>query len=377
MKIQILNENPNFLESVIKLGDKNNSTLGFYPEGAYQESARKKKIIIATDSERVLGYLLWNVSVTMDIASIVHLCVDEDCRRQGVAEKLFSRLLELTDEFRGIRVHCRRDYEANRLWPKLGFLPKGEKPGRSKHGSRITKWWYENNKPDLFSKINVVLDTNILIDLSQFRDDQKLEAYYLNADWLTDLINFHITPETFLEIDKHPDELERERMRNYLTQFHEVRQKRELQCIIKEIRALYPDVINERTQSDIHHIAYTISSDVRIFVTRDKELLDLSDEVSHLYSIEILRPTELIIRLDSLTRNLEYQPSKLSGSNIRIHKAIEQDLDQIVSNFRMIPEEKRDEMLLRIGPFLADPRKFDTQLIKDNKKYIALIVIDK
>ncbi|MBT7790747.1 MAG: hypothetical protein HN757_17955, partial [Calditrichaeota bacterium] len=81
MKIQILNENPNFLESVIKLGDKNNSTLGFYPEGAYQESARKKKIIIAPDSERVLGYLLWNLSVTMDIASIVHLCVDEDCRQ--------------------------------------------------------------------------------------------------------------------------------------------------------------------------------------------------------------------------------------------------------------------------------------------------------
>lgn len=111
------------MNEIINLGKKNSSTLGFLPKGAYQAHALEGKIIAAIDKGNILlGYLLFSISNKKNIVYIVHLCTKASERCQGIAHKLFEHLIKLTKEnYRGIRVRCRRDYEASKVWPKLGF----------------------------------------------------------------------------------------------------------------------------------------------------------------------------------------------------------------------------------------------------------------
>jgi len=67
---------------------------------------------------------------------IAHLCVHEKFRKGGVARLLFEEVkaqAQLRD-LRGVGLHCRRDYPATALWPRLGFAPRGSKPGRGSDG---------------------------------------------------------------------------------------------------------------------------------------------------------------------------------------------------------------------------------------------------
>ena len=63
-----------------------------------------------------------SLAVSRNTAHIVHLCVDESHRGQDVAGTLVRRLREITKDLQGIRLKCRQDYEANKIWPKLHFI---------------------------------------------------------------------------------------------------------------------------------------------------------------------------------------------------------------------------------------------------------------
>ena len=118
--------------SVKKLWRANSATLGFFPDDAFAEYAARKQIVVALDSERnCVGYLLYRASY-MTI-TIVHLCVDSKNRHKGVARALVDYLKQITKESKGIRMRCRRDYEANKVWPRLGFVALSDRPGRSRN----------------------------------------------------------------------------------------------------------------------------------------------------------------------------------------------------------------------------------------------------
>ena len=51
-----------------------------------------------------------------------------------------------------------------------------------------------------------------------------------------------------------------------------------------------------------------ITANTQFFVTRDQKLLDLSARIYEAFGITILRPTDLIIRIDELRREVEYAP---------------------------------------------------------------------
>lgn len=148
VKIFNINEKMSLLEQVINLGDTNKATLGFLPRGAFDSKANDGRILVAVDkNDNLLGYLLYGIKQSANLVYIVHLCVNQSERRQGIAKALFNELKETTKyPFSGIKVHCRRDYEVNELWPRLGFFAVGEKDGRSKKGSKLTI----SKAPDLF-----------------------------------------------------------------------------------------------------------------------------------------------------------------------------------------------------------------------------------
>lgn len=182
-----------FLEAVKTLWRKHADTLGFFPDGAFEEYAAKKQIVVAVDSAGAfIGYLLFRITPSRNNASIVHLCVDQSKQRQGVAELLVKELIQQTKTLDGIGLRCRRDFHASKLWPRLGFVAVSDKAGKSSSGSTLTQWWYGHNHPDLLSlaqekalerKLKVVVDANVFFDLKQKSNEESLA---LVADWLED-----------------------------------------------------------------------------------------------------------------------------------------------------------------------------------------------
>ena len=173
--IPIVEHSP-YLAIVKKLWRTSKSTLGFFPDAAFNEYAARKQILIALDSDGdCIGYLLYRVSHMK--ATVVHLCVAQAHRGQGVAKSLIDHLKDITKELHGIGLHCRRDYEANELWPRVGFVALDEKVGRSRSGELLTFWWFDHQHPSLFrfteeqaiqTKISAVIDSNVFFDLLVF-----------------------------------------------------------------------------------------------------------------------------------------------------------------------------------------------------------------
>ncbi|MEA3350237.1 MAG: GNAT family N-acetyltransferase, partial [Chloroflexota bacterium] len=193
-----------YFEQVIQLGEANKKTLGFFPRGAFEYHAIKKQIIVAVDdeSDTLLGYLLYGLSRRKMLASIVHLCIDENQRGRGITRALFSELKEQTKQgYKAIRVHCRTDYDANSLWPKLGFQAIREIPGRSKDGTTTLRvWMFDYGHPTLFSyaknqssKVKVAIDANVFFQLQHPQVEGHEESLTLLEPWLD--IDLYLTPE--------------------------------------------------------------------------------------------------------------------------------------------------------------------------------------
>ncbi|MFR9510763.1 MAG: hypothetical protein SNG69_03455 [Rikenellaceae bacterium] len=61
MQIEYIDNNHKFFSDVKQLGRKNAATLGFMPEGGFDDHARKRCIIIAYDDSGLCGYLMYRV----------------------------------------------------------------------------------------------------------------------------------------------------------------------------------------------------------------------------------------------------------------------------------------------------------------------------
>jgi predicted GNAT family acetyltransferase len=122
MRIEAIDEKSSQFSAVKQLWRANSDTLGFLPAGAFEEYAANENILVALDAQgQCVGYLLFRCS-RHRIVTIHHLCVSESMRGQGVASQLVDRLKAITTDQLGIRLSCRRDFEANRFWPTQGFV---------------------------------------------------------------------------------------------------------------------------------------------------------------------------------------------------------------------------------------------------------------
>lgn len=184
MKIEIITRTSPHLPQVKALGRANASTLGFLPEGAFDDHAARRNILGAIDvSGRCVGYVLYRVS--RGKAVVVHLCVEASRRQGGIARAIIEELKKATADLKGISLKCRRDYSASEVWPRLGFVPVSEQLGRGKKPEELTTWWFDHGHPDMFteteaeslkSKLCVVIDTNIFFDLNEPSRDGHIES---------------------------------------------------------------------------------------------------------------------------------------------------------------------------------------------------------
>ncbi len=162
---------PSFAD-VLRLAQSNRRYLGFLPDAGFADRAGKGTLLVATDGETALGYVLYDLPG--DRVKIVHLCVAGGCRHAGVARALIDDVSARHQDRRGLELTCRRDFPANTLWPRLGFRPVAERPGRSAARYPLTIWQLAHVHEDLFTPIDerreiAVIDNNIFKDLTSDR----------------------------------------------------------------------------------------------------------------------------------------------------------------------------------------------------------------
>lgn len=315
-----------YYENILGLWRRNSSTLGFFPEGAFKDYLENNWIIVATDKKKeFLGYLAYRTSGPE--VSVVHLCVEEAHRGKGIPKELMDALVAKTLHYNAIKLKCRRDYNASKLWPRLGFRAAGEVTGRSAKGTPLTVWRRDNDHPNLFTHESkraidedfcFVIDANVFFDFTSEGDEQSVESKALLSDWMPEQVKIFVTDEMDNEIDRSPDPNVRKVNRAYIENFQKVPSDRKrYEEVLASLKSEYGcESVNQ--ESDLKHLAHCISGGIKYFVTRDEDLLALGPELDDKYGVSLFRPSDLIIYLDEIENKSEYQPVRLSGTNFSI-----------------------------------------------------------
>jgi predicted nucleic acid-binding protein len=390
MEVKVINikDKPSCLHAVVGMWHKDRAYLGFFPDGAFADYAQRHQILVALNSKKeCIGYLLYRLSRQRVV--IVHLCVDASQRGHGVAQTLVGELKQTTKDFRGIGLHCRRDYEASKLWPKLNFIPRHDKSGRGRDNAYLTYWWFDHGHPDLFtaareellqSKIKVVVDANIFYDLQNESSPSYAESFSLMADWIQDDVVLCLTDEIFNEINRSTDMIEIERNRKFTEGFQRIQcREAKFEDLMGQMRPLFPDKMKASDESDLKQLTHAIAAEAHFFVTRDEMLIALADDIYEKYGTTIIRPSDLVVRLDELEREEAYRPKRLCGSLLQSCLVISTSEDELIEPFQCFSlRESKKDFIGRIRTYLAYPNKHEVRVIKDTlQQPLALIVFSR
>ena len=359
--------------------------LGFLPRKALRDYLEKGGILGAkTEEGQLVGYLLY--ASNPDRFRITQLCVSESFREQGIARQLIDSLKKTATTQKVIRLRCRRDFPANDMWSKLGFIALDDKPGRSKKGHLLTLWCFTLAPDDqlgLFQiktsdeTLDVIIDAQIFFDFDKPDSDVSKPSKSLLSDFLTDSIDFWITDELLNEIDRNDDSKQRKRSRERVQQFFQVNpDPRLVEKFDKLLREILPSH-SPSQKSDIRQLAKAASSDVKIFVTRDQALLKKSKVISDLTKLQVLSPTELIIQLHELSERSSYTPSYISGLKLAWRRLTSEDIAYLPFT-SFLNQEARDRKGVfreRLESFLANPEQYECELLRSGNDPIAIRVL--
>lgn len=350
-------------EELFALYRSQSGTLGFMPRGAFEECIAKQRVLVATDQTgSLVGYVMFRV--TDRTAIIAHLCVKAAVRQSGIATLLLTELKRITTHLDGIKLKCRRDFAAHRLWPKVGFVAKGSAIGRGADCAELVIWHLDHNPFDLLSSISstktdVAIDANVFFDLFWPGRPKAEVSGALTEPWLDDIVELVVTPELYNDIDRCTDPGMRQASKAKITSFRELRGAAiEIDRKVSELMHLYTSAgpLNERDRSDIRHLAYTIVAGVRYFVTRDEGILAKGPDVLSKYDVHVLTPVELVLNLDAIERELEYQPLRLGASSVSINRLSPPQIEDAVEAFRTHSREKVSEFRHLLETCLADTK---------------------
>jgi GNAT superfamily N-acetyltransferase/predicted nucleic acid-binding protein len=372
-------------DEVFALYRKDSCTLGFMPRGAFEEGITKGTLLVATDGQdQILGYLFYRVA--HGYASIAHLCVAPAARGGGIGKLLVDELKRLTSHLNGIKLKCRRDYDAHRQWPKWGFIAKGSAIGRGADNAELAIWHLDHNPDDLLSdlplqKTLVAIDANVFFDLFwPDRPMRKISGALLEP-WIDDIVELGLTSEIFNDIDRCKDSELRNASKTKAARYHEIRAAvTKVDPVDAELRKFYPVIgsLTPQDVSDIRHVAHAIVAGVKYFVTRDEKLLAKAPEILEKFDVQLLSPVEFISRLDSIEREQEYQPLRLGASSIVTKRLEPREIDRFVESFRRHPHEKINAFKNLIDTCLLDPKNSSVHVAHDsNAEMAASIAINR
>lgn len=370
-------------DAVDRLMKRNSRTLGFLPRKALDDYLEKGTVLGAKSDTGVLaGYLLYAANPFR--FRVVHLCISDDFRAQKIARRLVDELKKTATTQKGIGLHCRRDYLAHHMWPALGFVPLNEKPSRSRAGRTLTFWYLDlapSERLGLFrantsdETVDIVIDSQILFDLHEPDNDKTKPSKSLLSDFLADAVRIFLTDEIYLEIDRNKDPERREVSRQHAGGFpkinHDLKSADHFTNVLGE---LFSGSSPSRT-SDIRHLAKTAASTVRVFVTRDEQLLKESAAISDLTGLHVLSPTDLFIRHHELLERQSYVPDRVAGVALAWRRWSHEDSARFPFDSFLNYRERKGNFKSTLNAFLADPGRFRVEILHSGDDTIAVRVL--
>ena len=369
-------------DAVDDLMKRNSQTLGFLPRKALDEYIRQRTAIGAkAASGQLAGYLLYAANPFR--FRVVHLCVDDAFRGHGVARGLINALKGSATTQTGIRLHCRRDYPANDMWPVLGFLPLGEKPARTP-GRTLTLWYLDLTPEDrlgLFraktsdETVDIVVDSQVFFDFHEPDDDTTRVSKSLLSDFMADSVRILLTDEIFLEIDRNQDQKQRELSRQHARGFPTIEyDARSADHFAAALAKLLPRRTRSQ-KSDIQHLAKTAASQVRTFVTRDEKLLNESAKISNLTALQIVSPADVIVQHHKLLERQSYGPSRVAGVGLAWRRWTHDDFSSFPFELFLNDGERKGNFKTKLNRFFADPKLSTVEILYRENDAIAIRVI--
>ena len=371
----------NDLDAVDELMKRYSSTLGFLPRAALDDYLQKACVLGAKDRDgRLVGYLMY--AANRDRFRIAHLCVSEANRGQGVARRLLEALKSSASTQKIITLRCRNDYLADGMWPTLGFVPIGESPGRSKEGYLLTFWRLQlarHDQLELFRAnmsddvLDAVFDAQIFFDFDRPDSEVTQPSKALISDLFVDSVNLWFTDELLSEISRNRSAFEREEARTRVRQFLEVKHD---PLLLDSFAAKLKQILPSRKTnqlSDIMHLAKTAASEIDVFVTRDRLLLNKASQIDEAVNVQVLSPTGLIVKLRELSETQPYAPDHVSGLGLSWRRLAPEELLTFPYDRFLNPEERLRELESKVNTFLSETPSNEVEALWSGNEPIALL----
>ncbi len=383
MKVNISQLKSDDLGTVDMLMKRSSQTLGFLPMQALESYLEKGTVLGAkTDAGELVGYLLY--AAYPNYFRITHLCVSEEYQGQGIAKRLVKTLKMSADTQKVIKLHCRRDFPANDLWPKLGFVALGEKSGRSKAGHRLTIWHFRlapEDQMELFQAatsddtLDIIIDAQIFFDFDEPDSDKAQPSKALLSDFLVDSLNLWITDELLNEINRQENREKRENSRRRTHRFPKVAcQPHLVEEFERRLRGLLPE--RKASQgSDIRQLARAAASPIKTFVTKDHALLEKVEKIGELTGLEVINPVDLIVRLHELSEKQTYAPDYIAGLNLRWARLASNELTSLHLEAFLKPQETKGKFREKLESLVAQVDHYECELLRSGDKVIAIRVL--
>ena len=373
------------LDAVDKLMVRHSRTIGFLTRETLKVYLEKECVLGAkTANGRLIGYLLYGAYPNR--FRISQICVSEKFQGQGITRQLVDQLKASATNQKVIELRCRRDFPAHSMWPKLGFIPLDERPGRSLAGHPLTLWQLTLAPKDQLSLFqanasdetrDVAIDAQIVFDLDEPDSAKTAPSKALLADFLVDSLSFWITDELFVEIDRQQDGAQRRKARQRAHEFSKVEcDSQSAEHFEAVIRPLFTSNTASK-QSDIRHLAKVAASDISTFVTRDRVLLEKSADISALTNVQVISPTELSIQLHEQSNGPDYAPTRVSGPDLKWRRFALDDFASFPFTSLLNKGERQGQFREKLEPFLARTDHYECEILLSGDGVAAIRVLSK
>ena len=330
---------------MLLLAKQARASVGFLTDSAFGERADQGTLLVALVDDEAAGYLLYDLP--RDEIRIVHLVVAPTRRGIGLARKLVDRVAEDHAERRGIFLHCRNDFDADALWPKLDFEPRGERPGRNVDGKPLTRWYRSFGQPDLFTYLHeddtrpvATMDACVFFDL--VAPGRKTVAQQLRADWLGEHIRLAVTGHLSNEIHRGEDAAERRRQAAASEQFRLTPQPAAIwRAMFDKLLEAHPDAPH-KDHDDLIHAAQSIASGANWLITGDRPFARrYGATAANLGGLRLITPAAFLREIDELARGDRYRPVDLAGTEVKRREVSATALPDLADAFVNHPAGER------------------------------------
>ena len=375
----------NDLNAVDGLRKANSATLGFLTGEALRAYLQKGWALgVKCGNGSLAAYVLFANRVR-DVR-VVHLCVNQAFRGKDLARKLIERLAKSSRSqgLLSLELYCRRDFDAHGLWGKLGFIPWGEKPGRSRSGTTLTLWRRELARSDQMQfafhgagpgEIEVVMDAQVVFDLAKPDDDgPAVPSKALLSDFLTDELNLKITDETLVEIDRDDIAERRNRSRLEALRFQQVSyDEQSFQRIRADLKQVLPTA-SENDLSDINQLAKAAASNAAYFATRDKTILGKTKEINDLAGLNVRSPARIIVETnDRMAGGQEVE--RIAGPDVEWRGLSAAELQSFDSQMFLRERERKHQFEQILDAHLSQPRSSICDVLRFADENVAIRAI--